>query len=530
MRKKRQINRILTSMILSMVALNALSQVKGEKPTLVVGIIVDQLRSDYIELLQSHFGTEGFNKLTSEGAYFENVNFSIPKLDKVSGTSIVFTGNYPNINGIPSAKVFDTKTRRERDILTDASKIGNFTSETLSPQAITVSTLSDEVRVNSEGLGYVYSIAPDAQQAIIMAGHAGNSAVWINDVTGNWASSTFYKDYPMSMQMRNYSNSIAKRLDTATWKPSLDLSAYPDIPTHRKFYPFRYVFKRSNKDRYNAFKESALVNEEVTSVAIDHIKSQNLGRRGQLDMINIAYTAAPYSYSIDQDYRIELQDTYIRLDKQLARLFNAIEKQVGKNKAVIFLSSTGYFTDDRCDDEKFNIPTGKFYIDRAKSLLNMYLMSIYGNGNWVYGYDQNQFFLNHDLIKERNKDLAEIRDKSAKFLRQMSGVSETYTIEDILNNPVSEHAQAINKGTTAIYAGDIFVRILPGWQIVNDDLQKSNKIIRTNAVNTPAFILAPGINSQKIPQIVDASFLAPTVARILRIRSPNAATHKPLSL
>ena len=524
-------NRILSSMLCSMIALSALSQVKGEKPTLVVGIIIDQLRSDYVELLQAHFGEQGFNRLINNGAYFENVDFAIAQPDATSGSTVVFTGAYPNVNGIPSAKIFDYKKKYPQNILNDATQMGNFTTETLSPKALSVSTLSDEVRINSGGLGYVYAIAPDAQQAIILGGHAANSVAWISDITGNWASTVFYKDFPMFLQMRNYNNSLASRLDTATWKPSLKLDRYPDIPTYRKFYPFKYTFARSNKNRYRAYKQSALANEEVTNVAIDYLKTLNLGKRGQLDMLNIAYTAAPYSYSTDRDFRIELQDTYIKLDAQLARLFSAIDRTVGKNNTVVFVSSTGYFTDNRLDESKYNIPAGEFHVARAKSLLNMYLIALYGNGEWVTGYDQKQIFLNRDLIKQRNTNIEDIRNKSAQFLRQMSGVAKAYTLDDIINNPVSEDAKRINRGTTAQYAGDVIIDIIPGWQIIEEENNGAKvKLERANAVNTPAFILAPSIKPEKITSIVDATFLAPTVARILRIRSPNAASHKPLSL
>lgn len=521
--------RLLSSMLMSMVVLSALSQSKGERPTLVVGIVIDQLRSDYIELLQAHFGQHGFNRLINEGAYFENVDFNISQPDLLSGTAIIFTGAYPNVNGIPGSKIFNTKKRFTDLILNDATKIGNFTSETFSPTALTVSTLADEMRINSNGLSYVYAIAPDAQQAILMAGHAGNSAFWINDINGNWASTTYYKDMPSLMQARNYSSPLSSRLDSQSWTPSIDINSYPDIPTHRKFYPFKYIFGRNDIDRYRAYKQSALVNEEVTSVALEYLKNLNIGKRGPVDMLNIAYTTAPFEYGIDADYRLELQDTYIKLDAQLERLFTAIDKSVGRENAIIFISSTGYFNDNRIDDQRFNVPTGEFHPARAKSLLNMYLMAVYGNGEWIAGYDNQQIFLNRELIKERNKDIVEIRRKSCEFLRQMSGIAEAYSLDDIINNPVSDNAKKINRGTTINYAGDLFLTITPGWQIVNEDNSPS-KLVRANAVNTPAFILAPQIKAQKITSIVDASFLAPTVARILRIRSPNAASHKPISL
>ena len=254
MRKNlRQANRILTGIVASMVAFSALSQVKSGRPQLVLGIVVDQLRSDYIELLQSYFGERGFNRLLREGAYFENVDFNCANLDVASGTALVMSGAYPNINGIPQALIFDPSTKKATPVLTDAQCMGNFTNETLSPVALTVSTLADEVRVNNDGLGLVYAIAPDAQQAIILAGHAANSAFWINDVDGKWSTSTFYKDVPQCLKTRNYSQPLSNRLNTMAWEPALALERYVDIPEARRFYKFRYNYPDNDKNRYRAF-------------------------------------------------------------------------------------------------------------------------------------------------------------------------------------------------------------------------------------------------------------------------------------
>ena len=161
----------------------------------------------------------------------------------------------------------------------------------------------------------------------------------------------------------------------------------------------------------------------------------------------------------------------------------------------------------------------------------MYLMAIYGNGEWVIGYHDRHFYLNDALIKEKDLNLEDIRIKSAEFLRKMSGVESAYTIEEILENPVSTKAKLIHNSTVQTDAGDVYVEILPGWQIVEDSHKTENaKLIRANAVNTPAFILAPSVKAQKITTVIDASELAPTVARILRIRSPNGASQKPIIL
>ena len=530
-KNRRQKNRLVTSIVASMVALSAMSQVKDGSPQLVLGIVVDQLRSDYIELLQSHFGERGFKRLLREGAFFENVDFDCANLDIASGTALVMSGSYPSVNGIPQAMVYDPAKRTATPILNDAKYIGNFTNETYSPLALKVSTVADEVRINNDGLGLVYGIAPDAQQAILLAGHAANSAFWIDDVNGKWATTTFYKEVPQPVQTRNYSSPLANRLTSMAWEPMLPLEQYDEIPQALRFYRFRYNFPDSNKDRYRSFKQSAIVNEEVTSVAIDYINTLKLGKRGQLDMLNIGLTAAPYEYSKTDDNRFELHDTYIRLDAQLARLFDEVDKTVGMSNVVVFVTSTGYFNDGRPVDVKYNVPSGEFRPDRAISLLNMYLMAIYGNGQWVDGYYNRQFFLNRNLIKDKKLDLAEIRQKSSEFLRQMSGVSAAYTFEEILNNPVNADLIALNHVMVPAYQGDVVIEVSAGWTILETQNGQSKvKQVRANAVPAPAFILAPQVKSQRITTAIDASFLAPTVSRLLRIRSPNAARFMPVSL
>lgn len=516
-------------MIFSLVALSALSQGSGQRPTLVIGITIDQLRTDYLDLLQSHFGNDGFRRLMREGIFVRNAVFNTAVLDKVSASAILQTGAYPHVNGITAGTVFSDALglNGETPILKDAKYIGNATDETYSPVALKVSTISDELKMDNNGIGLVYSIAPDAQQAIILAGHAANGAFWINDRTGKWASSTFYKDFPSAVQNRNFISPLSARIDTLQWKPLLKPSSYPDVALHRTFYPFKYSF--SGTDKYVKFKQSALVNEEVTSVALSCMTEMNLGRRAAVDMLNIAYSAAPFSYAEDSDNRIELQDEYLRLDRELSKLFAAIDKAVGR-KAVIFVSSTGYFDNAVAIDPRFNIPSGAFSPKKAMSLLNMYLMAVYGNGKWVNGYHHKAFYLNDALAKEKNISLEELRKKSGDFLRRMSGVSEAYTFDEILNNPVSESLVRLHKAVYTPAAGDVYIEVAPGWTIGdNTEASTHNNPIRDNAVSAPFFIIAPGVAQQTISTPVDAALLAPSVSRVLRIRSPNAARRMPLS-
>lgn len=529
-RKENRItSRIALAIIASMVTMGIVAQTPAKRPTLVVGIMVDGLNSDYLELLKGYFGEGGFKRLMRDGVTLENVEYG-PGVDRASATAMIFTGATASVNGISAATIYDTEKKIGYPILLDPSKIGNYTNETYSPSALLVSTLSDEIRIDGGGTGYVYSIAPDATQAILMAGHAGNSAFWINDITGRWATTTYYKDVPTPIQTRNYRIPLSKRLDTLSWTPAMSLNKYPDIPEYKKHYPFKHIFMPGDKDRYRAYKVSAPVNSEVTAVATEYIRSLSLGKRDVMDMLNIAYTVTPYPYTKEIDNRVELMDSYIRLDRDLDQLFKAIDKNVGLNNSLIFLAGTPASVTGRRDDEKWNIPSGEFSPRKAISLLNMYLMAIHGNGEWVNGHHNNKFYLNRKLIKERDVNIKNIRNDAADFLARMSGVSKVVTIDDIISGN-AENSVALRQNTHIKHAGDLYVTINPGWETVETHEGKEKRTTaRSVATNVPVFILSPGITPQIINTEVDACLISPTVARLLRIRSPNASSMKPIRL
>ncbi|MDE6400639.1 MAG: alkaline phosphatase family protein, partial [Muribaculaceae bacterium] len=368
---------------------------------------------------------------------------------------MIYTGAYPRQTGVAAAMVYNPEKAELLAALNDPSTTGNFTTEKYSPAGLRVSTISDEIAIDGAGLAAVYAVAPDAQQAIIMAGHAGNSAFWINDNTGKWATTTYYRDTPKTMSQRNYSNSISSRIDTMQWKPALPLSRYPGLPAQKRMYDFRHTFSMADRNVYRTYAGSPLVNTEITDVAIDYLKDLNIGNRGDaIDMLNLAYTAAPFKNVKDGDFRLELEDSYVRLDGQLSRLFDAIDKYVGLDNTFIYLSSTGYYDDAVVDDPKYRIPTGDFSVKRALSLLNSYLSAKYGNGDYVDTYSRGHVYLDHKQIESRQLNLDEVAREARDFLVRMSGVSDAFTMDDIMSSALPG-MEAIRLGTDPKTGGDI---------------------------------------------------------------------------
>lgn len=497
-------NRLITSVLVGLVGLNAVIQADPTKPKLVVGIMVDQLRTDYIDYLRDLFGRRGMRLLVDSGLNLRNVDFRVSQLNGAVAAAEVMSGSYPRTNGVTAS----------------LTATGN-----LNPDQLNVTTLADELAIDGGGMANVYAIAPDEATAVALAGHAANSAIWLDPNSGQWTTSSYYGPLPQTASLRNGKNSVASRIDTMVWKPALPIDRYPGVAPQKKFYPFRYTFPRSDRDAYRRFARTPLMNREVTDLAIDFIKGLKLGNRGSdaTDMLTLGLTAAPYKEATDGSYRLELADSYIRLDGQLERLFKAIDDNVGLDRTVILLSSTGYCDEAVKDDPKFRIPGGELSLKRMASLLGSFLTAKYGNGDYIGELSGNRLTLNRKTIEGKRLNHAEVLSEARTFLSRMSGVARVYTLDEILSGATDESRRLL-LATDPHDAPDLTIEYQPGWTITDDrTFPSTSNVVRSSGVATPVFILAPGTVPEKIADPVDATEIAGTVAGILRIRSPNAA-------
>lgn len=523
--------RLMSALVASMVTMVTIG---AGHPRLVVGIMIDGLRQETLDMLRENLGANGFNRFIRDGVVLENVDFGT-NLDPVASTAMLMTGSSPSVNGIDGAYRYDPAGRRMVHIFTDDNAMGNYTTLGLSPNALRVSTLSDEARIAGAGVTYCYSIAPDAAQALIMAGHSGNSAVWFNEESGNWASSMYYGDMPTPPLNANRTNSLVNRIDTMQWTPSSETAKAGVLPDHLIRYPFRHVLGRAGAERFVRFANTPLINNEVTSLAESYINVLQLGRHEGVDVLNLGFTLQPYESTKTAENRYEQLDSYVKLDKSLARLFSTIDRTVGRENAVIYIAGTPSRGYRRRDDEKWHIPTGDFSSRKAMSLLNLHLLSLHGDGQWAVAYHDGHFYLDEQLAAKHNIAITDLRREAAEFLTRMSGVDKAYSIDDVaaanINTP---NARAIRDNTVLENSGDVIIELEPGWRL-NDDFNgvmphDGNNVNVLAPTTAPFMIVAPGLKPYRIDTPVDARVIAPTVAGMLHIRSPNGASMPRLNL
>ena len=466
---------------------------------LVVSLSIDQLRTDYMEAFSSHYGTQGFKRLLRDGQVYLQADFSFQVKDRASAMAAIYTGTTPSTNGIIGNQWLDRETGRPRFCVDDTNFMGNNTSENSSAAWLLSSTLPDELKISTQGQALVYAIAPFRDAAILSAGHAANCAFWINPETGKWCSTTYYKDFPQ-------------------WLNDFNTQQGPDL-------------RVKDKDRVNRYRHlltTPAVNQEVNLLATELLNNSEMGRDSIPDLLALTYYAGTYLHTSLQESQQEMQAVYVGIDQCLADLLHLLEQRVGLNHILLCITSTG-FTDPVYNDlTPYNIPSGEFYLNRCATLLNMFLMATYGEGDYVEHYYDQQIFLNHKLIEDKRLDLAEIQQKASEFLVQFSGVDQVYSAYHLLLAPYTERTERTRNGYHRKRSGDLVIEVLPGWKVM-DEQNQVKKIVSEAVTHAPCILFSPDFKAKTIATPIQVERIAPTIANAIHIRAPNGCSLSPLT-
>ena len=519
---------LLATLVLLMSVMGTGAQTAPEVPRLVVNIVIDQLRTDYLEAFSPLYGEEGFRRLMSQGRVYSQAEYPFDSPDRASSVASLMSGSTPYENGIVGERWLNRSTLHAVSCVADNEQNGINTQEQVSPVNLGVTTITDELKIATEGKALVYSVAPNSEMALFAAGHAGDAAFWINDETGQWCTTSYYPVQPTWLSYYNNSNHAASKINSITWEPLNDLvGQFNYFVSGGMKKPFRHQFKGDR--RFREFKASALVNEEVNDFVSHCMQNSLLGVDPITDFLSVALYAGNFDHKPVAEFPMEMQDTYVRLDEQLGRLINMVEKKVGRERVLFVLTGTGYSDAEQAtqDLSRYRIPTGEFNITRAQLLLNMYLSAVYGQAQYVEASMGNQLYFDLKGIERKNINLGELLERSADFLIQLSGVRDVYTSQRLAQGAWTPGIRDLRNAYNPRCSGDILIQVAPGWVLVNEQtgerLQK-----RDSYMGFPLYFYGLNIKPEVIEEPVSVDRIAPTLARCMRIRAPNASSAAPI--
>ena len=270
--------------------------------------------------------------------------------------------------------------------------------------------------------------------AVLSAGHAANGAYWFDTENGNMISSSYYVDiFPEWVRQFN-EKGYAKTFSQREWTTLLPINSYDeslpdDYVLEKGFYDkwntFPYSMKKLKEKavNYKFLKTTPFGNNIVRDFATSLILAENLGKDEYPDLLNLTFTSMDYENNSFGPASIEMEDTYLRLDQDIALLLDFLDKTVGKANSLVVLTSTcsSNYTVDYMKEE-FNMPVGTFSPESAIALLKSYLNITYGQGDWIEVIGDQQLYFNRELLEKKNVSLQDIQTKTANFINQFEGV------------------------------------------------------------------------------------------------------------
>lgn len=502
-------------------------------PKLVVVLSVDQMRTDYLTRYWNKFQPGGFKLLVNDGVVCSNAQLDL-HIQKIStGTATIFTGVYPATHGIVNDSWYDRLKKKEINCINDDYfiTVGSDSKEGERSAAKLLSpTIGDLIKINTGNKSKVFSVAMNDVSAVLSAGHAANGAYWFDTQNGSMISSSYYVDiFPEWVRQFN-EKGYAKTYTQRDWTTLLPLKSYEesladDYVLEKGYYDkwntFPYALKKIKEKAgsYKFLKTTPFGNSLVKEFATNLILAEDLGKDNYPDFLSVTFTSMDYENNSFGPASVEMEDTYLRLDQDIALLIDFIDKRVGKGNSLIVLTSgcSSVYPADYMKEE-FNMPVGTFSPESAIALLKSFLNITYGQGDWIEVIGDQQLYFNRELLEKKNISPEAIQTKTANFINQFEGVkialpSASFEQGDYTKGQLAVIANSYNFKRS----GDVLYQLEDGWQPV----YKYQRTIYNDNSNIPLILHGNAVKAAKIRRKVLGEDLVPTILEILNMPIPD---------
>ncbi|MGF1926248.1 MAG: alkaline phosphatase family protein, partial [Bacteroidia bacterium] len=408
---------------------------KIDRPKLVIGMVVDQMRWDYLYRYYDRYSNGGFKRLLNDGFSAENTLINYTPTLTGCGHASVYTGTVPAINGIIGNNWFDPQIGRDVYCVEDkdATTIGSPSKEGLmSPKNLLVTTITDELRMATNFKSKVISISIKDRGAILPGGHTANGSYWYDDATGNFITSSFYmNELPVWVNQFNTQKWPDKFFEK-DWNTLYPIESYTNSTSDSKSYEglfrgektstFPHLFKQYVGKNYSMMASMPYGNTFTLEMAKSAIAGEKLGQLGQTDFLAVSLSSTDYVGHQFGPNSIEAEDTYLRLDKDLEQFFAHLDKTIGKGNYLFFLTADhgathvpGFSKENKLPGK--GLSTRKFRTELDSLILNKFKVK-----SAIFTIMNNQVIFNNEAIQASNADYREIKQFCIDYLLRQEGV------------------------------------------------------------------------------------------------------------
>lgn len=527
--------KIIWLLLLIYQSIQAQTIIKSETK-LVVGIIVDQMKYDYVFRYWDKLGNDGFKRLMQHGYFLNEAYYNYAPTITGPGHASVYTGTTPATHGIISNDWYEKQSKQSMYCVQDNNHraVGAMPGDTLnnmSPNNLLVTTIGDELHISNNFKNKVIGVAIKDRGAILPAGRSANAAYWWDWKSKNFITSTYYMQALPNWVKEFNAQKLPDTYFKEGWKlknagssyssSTADNTPYEGLFKGEKAPVFPHLIADSNT--IDALKFMPQGNDLTLQFAMAAINNENLGNNGLTDMITISFSSTDYAGHRYGTHAVEIEDMYIKLDENIHTLIDFLERKIGKDKILLFLTADHAAIPNAQYLADHHINAGYFNFKQFASALRADVQLNHGDSNLIEKFDNDMIYINRSLLKNKNQ-LNDVTATIYDFCLHYKGISHALTAAQIQNNVYTEGAKSLmQKGFHTQKCGDLVYQLDAG-------LVEYGKTGTTHGsaypydTHVPVWFygskVAPGVCNRKT-SITD---IAPTICNLLQIERPNGCT------
>ncbi|HOX82584.1 MAG TPA: alkaline phosphatase family protein [Chryseolinea sp.] len=537
---------VLTSLQVSAQTLKS----ENDQPKLVVGIVVDQMRQEYLYRFHSKYGEGGFKRLMNEGFMLKNAHYNYAPTVTGPGHASVYTGTTPAFHGIIANDFYHKRLSKIVNCVEDplqkpvGSELGNGD---VSPWRMLSSTITDELKLFTQKRSKVIGVSIKDRGAVLPAGHMADAAYWFDSGTGKFITSTYYMAKLPDWVVKFNDQNLANKYLSQTWNTLLPIEQYtesgPDdspyeIKLGGKLKPtFPYVLSemRLKYRGFDLITTTPFGNNLLTEMAMATVTGEQMGKDYITDFLCVSYSSTDILGHAVGPNAVEIEDMYLRLDKSLEEFLKKLDQQVGAGNYTVFLTADHAVADVPQYLKDSKIPAGYFSDAFLKAKLTEYLLTYYPNKTLISDINNYQIFLNQDAFQHDAKatgvDMFIATELIGKFLMSMEGISNYYTEASLRQGSYDEKSERgdVIRGYNAQRSGDIVYTLQPGWYESGSVTGTTHGSTYKYDTHVPILFYGKGIKKGSTSQYHAITDIAPTLSILLNIKFPSGCTGQPIS-
>lgn len=512
-----------------------------QRPKLVVGIVVDQMRWDYLYRYYDRYSNEGFKRLLNGGFSFENTFINhLPSVTGV-GHAAIYTGSVPSLHGIAGNEWADQLTGKSVYCVSDSlvRPVGNASAidGKMSPRNLLTTTITDELRMATNFRSKVVGVSLKDRAAILPAGHTPTAAFWLNDASGNFITSTYYMDQlPEWVNQFNTKKHI-EQLIANGWNTLYPINTYTQSDPDAKSYEGMFsgetssVFPHDIKSAYaknkSSFRNTPFGNTLTLEFALEALKAYQLGRGQATDFLAINFASTDYAGHMFGVNSIEVEDTYLRLDKDLAELFKTLDAKIGKRQWLVFLTADHASAHAIGFMQEHNLPADFWRAAPLRDSLNKILSAKFQTTGLVRSITNYQVNFGLNKIANANLDFDAIKKTALEFLQKQPGINYAVDMAWIERTPVPEKLKTMMvNGYNFKRSGQIQIVLNAGWYDAYSKTGTTHGTWNPFDTHIPLIWYGWNIKHGVSNREVYMTDIAPTLAALLHIQMPNGSIGK----